>query len=1691
MAYSLILLVAVYVALAMVVLTRRPQGISGVVLAAYLFCTAAVTAGYVVLGTTADRTSAEIAAVGIVLLSSWVYMAFLPLALLSMIFEAWVRQYARWLLAISVGLMVLVDAVLIGLIATSAETLVQPLQTGYQLHWILSRTAFSMWLSTGLILISQVPLAIVLGAALHYRRLPLWRGVLPFVIASLLSLLIGLLSPLAGATWGLTVAALGHALPVLLITGVLLRAMRTIPFETLVQSILREHSGGAMVLDTEYRVVWNSALILRWLGLQPFSAITLPHVSELLRHTPCKAVITDLLHAGTGTSECTVLIDGQEHMLHITLQPLDDVREMPGAYLLTFDDITVSHIRRDLEVRSRELMALGTISADIVSSLEMDQVIVRALRRVMDITQADEAVVYLTDASAPDSLVLAGTQRSERRILSASPPTMPLHDSTVGDVVRTCETIITPDGTRDPVHGPRMAACDLLAAVTLPVMIHDDVLGVLQMGWQVPHDFDQVEITLLESVTRQLAAALDNARLHSTERRQREIAEVLREVASILNTKHFDEALQAMLGQLERVLTFDAATVLLLDTPGQLAIRAHRGLRDNPTDDKLRDVRIPIAGYPYLAELFATRQAQLVTDTTRDTNWVPGRAASYGTWMGVPLVIHDQVLGCLSIKHNQRGHFSRADLQLATTFADQAAIAVKNAQLFESEQRRRVQAETLQQASYDLVTSPDLDHALLAALTHLSSLVAFNRAQIALVDIDSNRWAVRAAYPDVAHSGRVAPLDRYPVARQHVIDARRALRIDDTHQQPNWRSNYFQGQELRSWIGMPLLARDQVTGVLSLAGIQPGTFSDEDVQLASMFANQIAAAVEIFRLLETASQHNQALRTLNTVLATGNEALTHNNLLAVTLERMLDALELPCGAIHRLDGTGTELRLHAAAGLPANDRAQLARVAAGTSLPALARASGECRTFFSVPLVAHGNTLGLLSVADESLSGEVKNLLPNVGQQLGVLAENARLFEETRQREALSTDLGRLGMALSARLNRDVVLDMICRETLDVFQVQGAYLWLQQDGELVGTAAHGPGAEAFPGHVCPHDDPGLLPTRVLHDWRPRYVNHIQETAALPDNFAAFAQAQAALAVPLLRGDVALGLLLLVSTANSEAFADWQVDQIGILGVQAALAIQNATLFDEIRRRLDQLRLVNEVGRYATAILSEQNLIHGVARKLYEVLGYDIIGLLHVTDEEPQVRSMFVRDQLISAADYDQFCAADPELIEQAISQAEPTIINHRCHMDRPIHDLPLIFDCCTLAVPLVVADEVIGVLVVARQGERSITYEDLDVLEPLATQLAISVQNAHLFDAVRQQTIRLEARVAERTAEIRQQHERTEAILRSVADAVIVSDLSGQVVMTNPVARALFEQYDLEMNLGQRIGDLVQDALTDNANHDATEVIEVGPVALQAKASPVVQDGQVSGTVVVLRDISRLQELDRMKDNFVSNVSHELRTPLANLKLYLSLLRSGRAERQENYQSVMEREIDRLERLIIDLLDLSRLQSQQRANQPQVREPVDLTALIESVINGNTAWAESKALTLRSEHRAGTLPPVLGDQDQLVRALTNLVANAISYTPEGGTITIRSDLHCPPSDDKRVCVEIIDTGIGIPDADLERIFERFQRGTNIDTSSPGTGLGLAIIKEITELHDGTIEVESSEGAGSTFRLLFPVLNSGQ
>jgi two-component system phosphate regulon sensor histidine kinase PhoR len=296
-----------------------------------------------------------------------------------------------------------------------------------------------------------------------------------------------------------------------------------------------------------------------------------------------------------------------------------------------------------------------------------------------------------------------------------------------------------------------------------------------------------------------------------------------------------------------------------------------------------------------------------------------------------------------------------------------------------------------------------------------------------------------------------------------------------------------------------------------------------------------------------------------------------------------------------------------------------------------------------------------------------------------------------------------------------------------------------------------------------------------------------------------------------------------------------------------------------------------------------------------------------------------------------------------------------------------------------------------------------------------------------------------------------------------------------PLGRSL-----LEVTRARPVFEAVSQALA-AASPVVTEFDAPGPqrrtLSLRATRLP---GEPCPGVMLVLHDLSELRRLENLRRELVANVSHELKTPLAAIKAYAETLRLGAVNDPENnlaFVRRIEEQADRLHELILDILQIARLEQSQETFDIG---PVPLGELIEECAHQFADIAAAKQIDLRAEAPAAGLL-ALADDEGLRTILNNLVDNALKYTPSGGRVTIRGTLR-----EQLVILEIEDTGIGIADKDQARIFERFYRVDKARSRElGGTGLGLSIVKHLAQSFGGEVGVQSQPGRGSTFRVELP------
>ena len=442
---------------------------------------------------------------------------------------------------------------------------------------------------------------------------------------------------------------------------------------------------------------------------------------------------------------------------------------------------------------------------------------------------------------------------------------------------------------------------------------------------------------------------------------------------------------------------------------------------------------------------------------------------------------------------------------------------------------------------------------------------------------------------------------------------------------------------------------------------------------------------------------------------------------------------------------------------------------------------------------------------------------------------------------------------------------------------------------------------------------------------------------------------------------------------------------------------------------------------------------------------------------------------------------------------------------------------------LVILGAVFNALTITRpvkellQGVRSIAGGNFE------TRLALPVggELGELLEGFNTMAAQLEDYKAANIEELTAAQVKQQSLIATMADGAVLLDAEGAIVLANPTARRLFrwegrnlEGSDLIAELPERLAMELQSALESVTCRDRDSADVRCSFGEPARTLRIVLQSvrdasgeSLKGIAMTIQDLTREVELNAAQSRFISNVSHELRTPLFNIKSYVETLHDLgdqlSEEEKREFLGIANAETDRLTRLVNDVLDLSRLES----DRVWTLEPLELAPAIEQTLRTYRLNADEKGVSLAFDADP-QLPRVLGNWDLLLQVFDNLVGNALKFTAKGGQLQLRAypwpDLcqltpgTAPTSDSPsceltsplpRLRIEIADSGCGISEADQERIFERFYRVENAVHTEAGTGLGLSIVRGILEKHGTRVQMASEPGIGTTFWFDLPLEDS--
>lgn len=1162
-----------------------------------------------------------------------------------------------------------------------------------------------------------------------------------------------------------------------------------------------------------------------------------------------------------------------------------------------------------------------------------------------------------------------------------------------------------------------------------------------------------------------------------------------------------------------------------------------------------------------VGQVFGPAASRIVSQTSGVGSVVALPLRSGGLLRGMIFVVLDR----------QRIH--EEELNLGMSVAGLVARALESNALLEQTRRRVDELSRLFELTQAMAASVEPQELATLAARQLVLALGLEQASISLwdreedvlrtvVDIKYNyRDGTFQSWP----TGVVYPLKDFPATRR-VMESHQPLQVllSDPDGDP-YEQAYMKGSGSRTLVVLPLVHKGGCIGVVELEdSMEERRLSPDQVSLAMTLVGQVAAALENARLFNETQRRAVQLQTAAEVAQHATSILDVEMLLSQTVNLIRERFGFYHAAIFLLDPTGKEAVLQAASGevgrkmleagfaLPVGPGSIVGSVAVqgqawfakDVRRDPLYRPNPwlmETRSEVCLPLQVHGKIIGMLDVQstqEAAFSPDDVSVLQTLADQLANAIENARLHRDERRRLAELAALYEIDQAITAVLDLRELVEVVYGQITRFIQAPVFYIALwDRESDTIRLPVLIEGQQRFYDQGAGWE--GLVGW-VLRHGEPLLVDDLDQEGSLPPavrpSFVGQVYPHSVVLVPLVMGDRIIGALS-VQSEQKGVYTSEDLAFLTAVASQVAIAVENARLYEQERRRATQAALLNVVAQQTNAILSPERLLPAVAETIHQYFGYDSVALLLV---DPVRQELRVGGK--AAVGVEAFPEGYRQSIHQGIigwvaSHGEPLLANDTSKEKRYVTSRPDVYRAGSeLAIPLKIAGEIVGVLDLQRRVTNGFDELDLATAQTLAEQVSVALQNARLYVEARRRAEELAAlnAVAVHLGQSLELREVLEVAMEEVARALGVEasaislvdesgDLvlcaqrglryshvgmripagqgmsghvvtTGEVLVTGGVAndpRLVAPDFAREEVQGMLLVPMYSRGMPVGVlsamSHTPHSFTERDTILLRAIANQVgaaVENAQLYQTVrQQVTDLeeaySRLKEADRLKDELIQNVSHELRTPLTFIKGYVQLLMEEElgplTEAQRRGLEVVGRKTDHLSRLVSDIVTLETI-----SREALDISPTDLALLARTALEGCRPIAAEAGIGLEEDIPDG-LPMALADWSRISEVFDNLLSNAIKFSPDGGTITVRLR-----EVEDGVRVEVSDTGIGISQENLPHIFDRFYQ---VDGSSRrrfrGAGLGLAIVKRILEVHGGSVGVQSELGKGSTFSFTLP------
>ncbi|MFQ5610647.1 MAG: GAF domain-containing protein [Anaerolineae bacterium] len=893
---------------------------------------------------------------------------------------------------------------------------------------------------------------------------------------------------------------------------------------------------------------------------------------------------------------------------------------------------------------------------------------------------------------------------------------------------------------------------------------------------------------------------------------------------------------------------------------------------------------------------------------------------------------------------------------------------------------------------------------------------------------------------------------------------------------------------------IPIRIGSQSTGVLMIGSQTDVHFPNQQTEaLLEYLGQHLGLALHNAQLVETARRQAEQLTTLNRIARTISSSLNLDEIIQRTMAGINEILDVEAGSLLLLDERTNELYFKITL-RGENQSVTSFRLKPGQGIagwvvqnqrPALVNDTERDPRFYSkideaigfttnsvlcTPLIVQGNPIGALEVINKRsgpFTSDDQELLTSMTASLAIALRNAHLFDEVQERAQRTEIINNITTIINSSTDLNETAGNIIKQLKRLFRFNRAVLALLDDSKQHLSVFHLDEIGLHEANLSPIPiaDSGLQP--IIQRDGGLLIKDLHNAANFPEwQKLSDERMRSTMIVPLKLRDELTGTLTLISQ-EADVYQPDDLELLDMLSPSLTMALQKARFIGLTEQRANELRMLNRLGEMLALTTDTSLVLERAFSFLPRLISADVHGLLIAEEEGVRIRIAVpyaARGRLRDTIRNDLLTA-----FSESRRGGSPVVL---LEAEAVAGNIPVADDwqpAATLTLPIITRVGCLGVVHLVSGRESVLGHNQLRLLSLFVAQLSATLENAYLFRQVEQERGRLAG------------------VLSSTADAILVVNRQGRIVLDNPAAMQVLgaNGSQVDQPLRQVTSNAALLALFERARQAGRAVGEVptaGDKTFYAVISPVSGgEAEVIGWVAALQDVTHFKELDQIKSDFVNAVSHDLRSPLSGIGLACHMLSQvGELnERQQEFLGTIKNRVEAMTDLINELLDVGKIEAGIDMNM----EPCGLEQVVEESISALKDEARRKNISLAIDI-APELPQVQGNATRLGQAVGNLIGNAIKYTPENGQVKVRL-FHDPA---EGIVFQVEDNGPGIPKADQPRVFDKFYRvrGEHM-IGKKGSGLGLAITKTILAKHRGKIWVDSEFGQGSTFTFCLPSL----